>query len=90
MIDMPKLYELQEENGNMIFKPYDINKTTICGKNLEQIIQILNGIDLEKQNEMMLTMNNLGKWCELIEKDIKEQQERAIKEFMNNLGDDLE
>lgn len=78
------LYEkIVNENGEEIYKPYDITKTKICGKPLEEVIQILNGLDLEKEKEMLLTMNNLGEWCEMIKEEIKKEQEEAIKKFFN-------
>ena len=82
MINIPSLYEIEENNGNINITPYDISNITICGRKLEQVIQILNGLDLEKEKEMLLIMKNLGKWCELIKDDIRKQQEEAIKNLI--------
>ena len=77
------LYEkIENEDGTITYKPYDISKTKICGKSIEEIIQILNGLDLEKEYKMTLTMENLGKWCELIQDDIKKQQEKTLKNIL--------
>ena len=75
------LYEKIEKDGEEIYKPYDITKITICGRTIEQVMQILNGLDLEKEKEMTLTMNNLGKWIDMIKKEIEEQQIKAINDF---------
>ena len=77
------LYEkIENEDGTITYKPYDISKTTICGRNIEQVIQILNGLDLEKEYEMTLTMGNLDKWGKLIQEDIRKQQEKALKDLL--------
>lgn len=83
------LYEKMENtDGTIEYKPYDITKITICGRNIEEVIQILNGLDLEKEKELTLTMENLGKWCELIKEDIKKQQEIAIKSILRGEDND--
>lgn len=82
------LYEMvKDKEGNITFKKFDFLKTTIKGKTIEEILQILNGLDLEHEKEMTLTMNNLSKWCELINDDIKKNQEEAIKKFMASIGE---
>lgn len=79
------LYErIENQDGTITYKPYDISKTTICGRNIEKVMQILNGLDLEKEHEMTLTMENLGKWCELIKDDIRKQQEKALKDMLES------
>ena len=57
----------------------------ICGRTLKDVIQILNGLDLEKEKEMKLTMENLGKWCELINQEISQHQEKVLKDLLNNM-----
>lgn len=81
------LYEKEiDENGVETYKPFDFNNVTICGRKIEQIMQILNGLDLEKENELLLTMENLNKWCEIISEDIKKQQEKVIKNMLDRMN----
>lgn len=75
------LYEKVEENGIETFKPYDINKATICGRTLEEVIQILQALDLEKEYQMKLTLENLQKWYELW----KEEQYKQMNEIINKM-----
>lgn len=74
------LYEKVEENGIETFKPYDIAKMKICGKTLEQVIDILNGLDLEKLYDLEMTMKNFGEWVELY----RESNEN-IKQILNEM-----
>lgn len=85
LITIPNLYELEEKDGNIIIKPYDYSKLTICGRKLEQVMQILNGLDLEKEKGMLLTMEHLGEWCELVKKDIHENMQIQIQKAADNL-----
>lgn len=71
------LYEkLVNEKGEEIYKPYDINKITICGRTLEEVIQILRTLDLEKEYNLKMTMKNLKQW-----------QEMMLKEYQSNMED---
>ena len=74
-----------DENGNIVLEPFDPQEIIICGRKLEDVTQILNGLDLEKEKEMTLTMNNLGKWCELVRNDIEKQQREAVKRFIESV-----
>lgn len=76
------LYEKDEIDGEITFRPFDISKIKIYGRTVPEIMQILNGLDLEKEKEMTLTMENLGKWIELIKKEIEEAQKEAINQYL--------
>ena len=74
------LYEkVVNEKGEEIYKPYDINKTTICGKPLEEVIQILQALDLEKEYQMKLTLENLQKWFDLMLKQEQKVMDKWIE-----------
>lgn len=75
------LYEKVEDiNGNVTFKPYDINKITICGRTLQEIMDILGALDLEKEYDLKMTMKNLKQWQEMM---YKEQQKEFDKQLYN-------
>ena len=78
------LYEKVEDiNGNISFKPFDYNNITICGKSLGEIIDILNCLDLERQCDMKMTMENLQEWQKLLEKEFNDKLYQInIKEMM--------
>ena len=66
------LYEKVEDiNGNISFVPFDYNNITICGKGLSEIIDILNCLDLERQYDMKMTMENLQKWGKLLQEEFE-------------------
>ena len=61
------LYEkIENTDGTITYKPYDISNVKICGKTIEQIVKILNGLDIEKESKIILTMENLEKYYKLI------------------------
>ena len=67
------LYERKEtEDGYDYYVPYDIEKTTICGKSIKEIITILSALDLERITGIEMTMKNLTKYKELIDKEMNE------------------
>lgn len=67
------LYERKEtEDGYDYYVPYDIYKTTICGKSLEEIITILKGLDLERITEIKMCMENLIEYRKLIDKEMND------------------
>ena len=75
------LYEkVVNENGEEIYKPYDITKTTICGRTLQEIMDILGALDLEKEYDLKMTMKNLKQWQEMM---YKEQQKEFDKQLYN-------
>lgn len=67
------LYERKEtEDGYDYYVPYDIHKTTICGKSLEEIITILKGLDLERTTGIKMCMKNLIEYRKLIDKEMND------------------
>ena len=65
------LYERKEtSDGYDYYVPYDIEKTTICGKNIKEIMTILGALELERIYEIKMCMENLSKYKELIDKEM--------------------
>ena len=85
MYDMNLYKYKQNENGEITLKPFDVKDIKICGKNYEEIVEILTAVDLEREQEMLLTMENLTKWCELMQENLNKQQEQMISSFMKRI-----
>ena len=65
------LYERKEtSDGYDYYVPYDIEKTTICGKNIKEIMTILGALELERIYEIKMCKENLSKYKELIDKEM--------------------
>ena len=59
----------------------EFNNIKICGKSLDEVIDILNGLEIERMTDIKMTMENLSY---LFKKVIDEQnkvQQMAIKEM---------
>lgn len=60
----------------------EFNSIKICGKSLKEVIDILNGLEIERMTDIKMTMENLSY---LFKKVIDEQnkiQQMAIKKMM--------
>lgn len=80
------LYERKEtEEGYDYYVPYDIEKTTICGKTYREIITILNALELERITEIKMCMENLSKYKELIDKEMDEMLRKCFENATNKL-----
>lgn len=78
------LYEkIVNENGEEIYKPYDITKTTICGKKLEEVVDILQGLDLEKQYDLEMTMKNFREWTKEYHKEHNERINQVLSKMFD-------
>ena len=65
------LYERKEtKDGYDYYVPYDIEKTTICGKSIKEIRTILSALDLERITEIKMCMENLIEYRKLIDKEM--------------------
>lgn len=81
------LYERKEtEDGYDYYVPYDIEKTTICGKSINEVITILGGLELERITEIKMCMENLTKYKEIIDKEMQEIIARNFRNARENLG----
>ena len=80
------LYERkQTEDGYDYYTPYDIDKITICGKSIDEIITILNALDLERITQIKVTMENLAQFKKLLEKELMESAARSFRNSVNTL-----
>lgn len=73
-----KLYRKEENSdGSVSYIPYDINgeieKMTICGKSIKEVVDILSGLEVERLTEIKMTMENLSY---LFDKVIQEQNQK--------------
>ena len=81
------LYERKEtSDGYDYYVPYDIGNTTICGKNIKEIIAILNALELERIYEIKMCMENLSKYKELIDKEMYKNIGNSFRKSAESLG----
>jgi hypothetical protein len=73
------------ENNTIEFKRVNPEDIKICDKSVEEVIQILEGLELERIYDMKLTMTNLKKWIELINSELTHQLQAHEKEMLNKL-----
>ena len=66
------------EDDEIVFEKVKEEDIKICGKSIEEITTILNGLDLERITGIKMTMENLG---DLINKYI-EEQEKIMKKTL--------
>lgn len=83
------LYERKEtEDGYDYYVPYDIEKTTICGKNIREIITILKGLEIERITEIKMCMENLIEYRRLIDNEMNKVIINSFNRARENiLGD---
>lgn len=86
------LYERKEtSDGYDYYVPYDIEKTTICGKSIKEIMTILGALELERIYEIKMCMENLSKYKELIDKEMYKNIANSFNKARESLGiNDLE
>ena len=81
------LYERKEtSDGYDYYVPYDIEKITICGKNIKEIISILNALELERIYEIKMCMENLSKYKKLIDKEMYKNIANSFRKSAESLG----
>lgn len=64
----------------------EINEVTICGKNIEEVIQILNGLSIEEMLDIKMTMENLSYLYKRTLDEQYKKEQMIIKSMM--FGDD--
>lgn len=69
---------------NILCKEIDeeFSNITICGKSIEEITTILNGLDIEKMLDIKMTMENLSYLFKKVVDEQNKMQQMAIKEMM--------
>ena len=60
----------------------EFSNVTICEKNLDEIITILNGLDIERMLDIKMTMENLSYLFKKVVDEQNKMQQMAIKEMM--------
>ena len=69
---------------NILCKEIDeeFSNITNCGKSIEEITTILNGLDIEKMLDIKMTMENLSYLFKKVVDEQNKMQQMAIKEMM--------
>ena len=60
----------------------EFNNIKICGKSLDEVITILNGLNIERMLDIKMTMENLSYLFKKIIDEQNKMQQMAIKEMM--------
>ena len=79
---MLEQYYIKRQNceGTISFEPVDMSKITICGKTIEEIIDILNGLDAERITDIQMAVKNLKLYIDYFN---KERQKMITNSFKN-------
>lgn len=73
-------YKLKEIVCKEIDKEF--NNITICGKTIEEVITILNGLDIERILDIKMTMENLSYLFKKVIDEQNKRQQLAIKKMI--------
>lgn len=85
MIGLLNYYRMKtNEDDELVFQRVKEEDIKICGKTIEEVIRILQGLEFERQTQIEMTMENLERYY----KFIREDQETAIEilEKLKNNG----
>lgn len=79
-----ELYEkIENTDGTIIYKPFNIYEMSIYGKTIEEIGQILDGLEIERIAEIKMTMENLSYlFKKVIDEQNKNMQLQINKMFI--------
>ena len=77
-----------DEDGNIVFEKVKEEDIKICGKRLEEVIKILNGLDIEKRYQIEMTMENLIRYKEIIDAEINKQLEESLNRQWRNFKEE--
>lgn len=58
---------------------------TIMGKSLDEIVVILSALELERIEDMKMTMSNLNKWIERVREEYTKDMQRALDKTFGSL-----
>lgn len=82
MIGLFNYYRMKtNEDDEVVFQRVKEEDITICGKTIEEVIRILNGLEFERITQIEMTMENLERYY----KFIREGQEKAIEESFKRM-----
>lgn len=60
----------------------EFNNIKICGKSLDEVIDILNGLEIERMTDIKMTMENLSYLFKKVVDEQNKMQQMAIKKMM--------
>ena len=60
----------------------EFNNIKICGKSLDEVIDILNGLEIERMLDIKMTMENLSYLFKKVVDEQNKMQQMAIKKMM--------
>ena len=60
----------------------EFNNIKICGKSLDEVIDILNGLEIERMLDIKITMENLSYLFKKVVDEQNKMQQMAIKKMM--------
>lgn len=82
MIGLFNYYRMKtNEDDEVVFQKVKEEDIKICGKTVEEVIRILNGLEFERLTQIEMTMKNLERYYKLI----REDEEKAIEESFKRL-----
>lgn len=79
LVSKQNIYIEQLEN-----KIKELENRTICGRTIEEAIIILNGLDVERQLDIKMTMENLSYLFKKVMQQEAIRQQEILKEMFKN------
>ena len=84
-----ELYTKKENtDGSVTYVPFDVNsaidKMTICGKTIPQVIQIISGLNIEKMTDIEMTMKNLSYLFDKVMEEQNQHMQYQINEMIHS------
>lgn len=61
----------------------------IMGKSIDEVIQILSGLELERIEDLQMTMSNLGEWMERVREDHHKAVQKALDKSFEDISAQL-
>ena len=81
--DHPELVKSVAAITSLVLEEVEAQKPThIMGKPLEEVVQILSALKLERIADMQMTMNKLSDWMELVREDHRKAVQRSLDKTM--------
>lgn len=82
MIGLLNYYRMKtNEDDEVVFQRVKEEDIKICGKTIEEVIRILQGLEFERLTQIEMTMKNLERYY----KFIREDQEKVIEESFKRM-----
>ena len=64
----------------------ELRNPTICGRTIDEIVNILNGLDLEKETKLEVTMENLKSFMAIYQKEVEDSLHNATTELIRGIS----